>query len=494
MANKMGWNQYGLYNLAAIKDELDEHEWAAVLHPFRYVRMATALQIQQATNLPTPLVKRALRAMLAVEDVPEPQESLMRSVDRQAPDNPDVPVRYVLTKAKRKLAHQVYDPEPMTVYLLGRVGAALLREMGLIPDLRPCKVISPSTLAHSLCILDVILCGQNADLTALLAEKELVNGAGLKLRADVALPERAGKKVMMWHILDIEQAASERIASRLERQVDRWQAFFAGAPAEVPVSSRLLLLFNIRLADRPETLAEWQNALAVVSARRGNLPFELRYQLLADFLEMPEWEPANWVHLPKLLPEAKPIRPWQNPLDALPERADLRSLFKHTLFLHSLSRHDEDPVSQYSVPVASLRALQAWLNTPELAETKTALRTTLSALSVLQSPIKVTTTLNRLVWDVLLRHFGVDRKHIGAQSELQIAVSGPDWSNSQAPGYGDYHVHAEFSGTFLRFLVERKWVTSETGLNNLRRALEWLLGAPYTYAYELGLRDKPWLA
>ena len=504
MANQIGKNQYGIYDLDKIKQALGEKEWEAVLRPFQYVRMATAAQLEEATGLSRQVVARTLKALLAVEDVAQDPAGAPPpggEPERVEPEGaPEARVRRVLTTAPHRLAYRAYHTKPATVYLLGQVGAALLRELGLVKDLRACEESRPLALAHSLCILDVILLGQAQGQTALRAEKELANGQDLTLRADVALPQFDGEHVTEWRLLAIEQGADERNADRVERQVERWHAFFAGRPGAEPVSPGLLVLFNLKPDALPAALAEWRNALAVVGAKGGEPRFELRYRRLADFLETPEWSAAGWARSPRLLPEARPAEPAQpapagrDPLAGLPAQADLKGLFAKAQSIYALSRDQEDMRARYSVPAESLRALRAWLDAPEMAETKKSLRQTLGKLSVRQSPVVVVNILNKVVWDVLLRQFGVDRQHIGAQGEMQIAAVAPELSTFEKVGYADYHVRVALGGEFLEALREPGALLPHWGKNNLVTALEWLLGAPYTYAYELGLRDQAWLA
>ena len=114
-------------------------------------------------RLVSPSGGRRLRALLAVEDVAQDPAGTSSSDGHPGPADtaaePEIRVRHVLTKAKHRLAHRAYHTNLATVYLLGQVGAALLREMGLTSDLRPCKEVSPVAQAHSLCLLDVILLG-----------------------------------------------------------------------------------------------------------------------------------------------------------------------------------------------------------------------------------------------------------------------------------------------------------------------------------------------
>ena len=177
MANQIGKNQYGIYDLDKIKQALGEKEWEAVLRPFQYVRMATAAQLEEATGLSRQVVARTLKALLAVEDVAQDPAGAPPpggEPERVEPEGaPEARVRRVLTTAPHRLAYRAYHTKPATVYLLGQVGAALLRELGLVKDLRACEESRPLALAHSLCILDVILLGQAQGQTALRAEKEL---------------------------------------------------------------------------------------------------------------------------------------------------------------------------------------------------------------------------------------------------------------------------------------------------------------------------------
>ena len=499
--------RYGGYDLDKIKQALGQKDWEVVLRPFCHVRLATASQIEEATGLSRRVVGRTLRAMLALEDVAEdPGGAGVADTDPdrgEAEARPEERVRYVLTKAPHRMAYRAYHTKPATVYLLGQVGAALLRELGLVKKLRACAEYRPLALAHSLCILDLILLGQAQGQTVLLAEKELQSGEGLVLRADVALPQFAEGKVVAWRMAAVEQAADERNADRVERQVERWRAFFAGAPGAEPVSPVMLLLFNLKQDALPAALAEWRDALAVVTAKTaksGALPFELRYRLLVDFMKEPAWPAADWARYPRLFPEAKPVRlaePRRDPLDQWPAQADLLGLFEKAVAIHALSRGDGRPLlAQYSVPVASVRALRAWLDSAEMAETRRKLVEALEKLQARTAGLIAVSILTKLAWDIVLRRFGVERKHLGLRGEFQVWFALPELAGQgrTAAGYGDYYARVSMDTQFFEDTRKAGLAPATASLESLATALEWLLTALYTYAYELGLREQPWLA
>lgn len=490
MANPTGTNQYGIYDLDRVRQALEGLDWETALRPFQYVRMATTTQIQEYTGLPRRRVFKLLKALAGyAEEVPtgaKPAEAAA------------IQMRRILIPSREKVVHRAEADTREMVFLLGLLGAGLLQDLGLMNDLRGSEERRVSSQAHSLCILDLMLRAEADGIIGLRPEKLLPNARRQTLRADVAVPERSGDTLTGWHAIDVEQTASVRNSSRLELQAERWQAFFAGPQTAEPVSPRLLLLFNVRPADVDETLIEWRNALAAVLARQGHLNFTVRYAHLADFLETPIWDPADWARLndvqPRPHPATLPDEPTRDPLEVEAPAADLYGLCERALVIYALSRGEPEPLARCRRPVASLRALRDWLASPEMEGSRQMLRQVLGKMNGAWPPAQILFVLNKALWDALLRPFGVDRNHLGPLGAFQAAVVGPAISDLNAAIYGDYHVRVRLSANLADEIRAAGLVNQYQGENILSNALEWMLAAPFTYAYELGLRDQPWLA
>jgi hypothetical protein len=484
-------NQYGDYDLETIKNQIKKTEWEAVLAVFRYVRMATARQVERATGLHETVVRNTLNVLLSVEDV------------AQDTGHDEPRVRRILTKAEKRIAYRAWAGQGSVVYQLGRAGAALLREMGLIDDLRPSEQADPKAIAHSLCILDVILTGHEHGLKGLQVEKPLANGDGATIRADVALPEiGAGGEIMGWRLIEVEQEADDGNYARIVQRLQRWREFFvedrlqtagapgAGAVREPPVLPQIVMLFNRRLGELAATLAQWQGALAEVVAHHGTPPFAVYYAPLWDFLYDPHWDGSGYA---RLHPAAKPITPVVDPLAVAPRQANLRGFFALVWKIYSVSRGSGDVSAEYTMPVGSLQALRAWLASAEMVDTREKLVKALGLIRAHTGPTIAVSVLNKTIWDVLLRQYGIDRKHIGPRGEMRFMAAPPEMPGS-AVGYGDYHVRVSIDKAYFERMREQGLLPEGVTPSTLEAALEWVLGAPYTYAYELGLRQQAWLA
>ena len=122
------------------------------------------------------------------------------------------------------------------------------------------------------------------------------------------------------------------------------------------------------------------------------------------------------------------------------------------------------------------------------------LRQALGKLNGRWPPAHILFVLNKMLWEALLQPFGLDRNHIGPLGVFQAAFVGPAISDLTTAIYGDYHVRVRLAANLAEMIRGAGLVNQYQGENTLSNALEWMLGAPYTYAYELGLRDQPWLA
>lgn len=128
-----------------------------------------------------------------------------------------------------------------------------------------------------------------------------------------------------------------------------------------------------------------------------------------------------------------------------------------------------------------------------MADTRERLVKALGLIRAHTGPTIAGSVLNKTIWDVLLRQYGIDCKHTGPRGEMRIRATPPEMPGS-AVGYGDYHVRVSIEKTYFERMKEQGLVPEGVTPSTLEAALEWVLDAPYTYAYELGLRQKPWLA
>lgn len=498
--------RYAGYDLDKLKRALGQKEWEAVLHPFHHVRMATQAQIEFATGLSYRVVNRTLKALTEVDDVAQdpagPRRAETEETVDSAPEKPAERVRRVLARAPRRLAYRAYHTRPATIYLLGQAGAALLRERGLLKDTRACEIKDPVAQGHRLCLLDIILLGLAQGQTVLLPEKDLPNGEGQVVRADVALPTFASggepaQTVREWRLVAVEQQAGENNARRVELQVERWWSYFAGAPGAERVSPVIMMVFNLKQAELPTALTEWQGALAASTARSGAAPFQVHYTLLVDFMQSPAWQTADWQRYPRLAPTLKPVTPRVDPLEAWTAPPDFKGLLERAVGLHTLARGAAGTLTgDYGLPKTALLAFREWLNTPAMEAPRRELSGALGRLAAWSGALSPVVILTKMAWDIVLRAYGIERRHFDVRSDFQVAFVPPEppAQGRDGTGYGDYHARVSLASRLFDQLREAGQVPEGASPEGVEAAVEWMLTALYVYAYELDLRSEAWLA
>ena len=172
-------------------------------------------------------------------------------------------------------------------------------------------------------------------------------------------------------------------------------------------------------------------------------------------MKEPAWTAADWKRYPRLSPEAKPVtaaEPRRDVLDQWPAQADLKGLFEKAVAIYTFSRGDERSLSaEYSLPVASVRALREWLGEPQMDAARRELVAALAKLQAGPGMLGAVSILTKMAWDIVLRQFGVERKHLGLQGEFQVAFASPE-THAQGrdnAGYGDYHARVSLDSQFF---------------------------------------------
>lgn len=466
-------SRYAEFDLEKLKEQMAGTHWEEVLSVFAWVRLATPGQVMRATGLGERTVRRTLKSLAELEDKPKDQQS---------------PGRPVLSKLGIRVAYLAWEPTPNTIYRLGPAGAALLREKGLLDDTRPGAQDDPETVGQSLCLLDLALLGRQHGQRDLEAERVFQNGVGDTIRADVAVKDAEG----VWHLLEVERQTDSDNYPRRMRRLQALFRFFAGPAGPEVVSPVLLMLFNVRMPALDETTHQWQAGLD--DLRRAHpkapLPFALRARPLADFLVDPVWTTPD--QAPLLAPAPAPTPPAQpaaDPLADVPTQADFARFFAEAAGIYLLSRGRRNSPQFYSVPVDALRALRELLDRPEWQADRQHLVEGLGLIKPYMLPPSAATLLNKLIWEIVLRHYGIDRGHIGT-SDFQVTVVEQQVLAPNGAGYGDFAVKVQLTDELYK--AAGADLPGQPEKVALQTMLEWVLGAFYTYAYELGLRPVPW--
>jgi hypothetical protein len=494
--------RYPTYDLENIKQQLGKTAWREALPVFAHVRMATFGQLDEYLDgLSEGAIRRALGVMVKARDLPA-------DVDDEISEDPDdddrTPAdtgRRVLICRRRGIAYRAGERKPQKLYQLGSAGAALLREMELVNDLRPSRLKKDVDIAHRLCILDVVLKAQKAGVMAT-AEKVLRNEDGKEIRVDVAVPssgQRGG-----WQLIEVEQRAEFKDRRRAER-LESLRLFFSG-PGSKAVSPEILLVFNLRAAEVETAVEEWRYALREAEQKHGAPPFRLYPLWLVEFMADPRWtgpRPSDGALTPleserarakRVEKEAarRPAPPTRLSLDELEKksRADLIGLFRDAYAIYALSRATADWQVQLGVPVASLRALRAWLERAGLVD---ALKYEFGLIRHHYSPPIVEQMLGRAVWRLLLRQWGVERqilgvKHVeGHDAEFRVSVE-TGKAKDKSAGYIGPYVSVTIGAKLWEALqAGRQTAGLKVDRETVETAVGWLLSAPWAYVEELGL-------
>ncbi len=438
-------NRYADYDLDLIQANLKHTEWEKVLPVFADVRLATVNQIEQVTGLSQYLIKLTLRAMLGIEQ------------PATGPDQDAQPhIRRLITKAPKNVAYLTWKTKGEAVYQLGAIGAALLREMGLVTDLRPARETRPLALAQSLCILDVVLLGRAQGLDGIRAERVFTNGSGQTIRADLAVPAfGAHGGVAEWRLIEIEQGANEDNHPRRLERLRNLRAFFDGPAGPEPVSPEVLVLFNVKAQALRGTLDAWRVTLAEAVADTGQpLPCPLAYAQLAAFVDHPQW--SSIADYPVLTPATG--RPKQ--VDESARWIEELNLPFSTRLLevahaaYACSRGDQIPVlERLAPPYRSVYALRRYFRRSENIPLAALIQEHFMAIHknlILRNQHIIVGALDELMLDVVLRQHGLDLKTMGPGDPFRIGVEPAAGSAAECPAVPLYSVKVWFDDTFWK--------------------------------------------
>lgn len=494
--------RYPTYDLDNLKQQLGRTAWREILPVFAYVRMATYGQLDEyLDDLSEGAIRRALGAMVKARDLPADgcdESGEDPDDDERTPADTG---RRVLMCRRRGIAYRAGERKPQKLYQLGTAGAALLREMKLVDDLRPSRLKKDVDIAHRLCTLDMVLKAQKSGVMAM-AEKVLRNGDGKEIRADVAVP--SSRRTGGWQLIEVEQRAEFKDRRRAER-LESLRLFFSG-PGSDAVSPEIVLVFNLRPGEMEAAVEEWRYALREAEQKHGAPPFRLYPLWLWEFMADPRWagpRPNDGALTPLESERARakrfekeaarrPAPPRKLSLDELEKksRADLIGLFRDAYAIYALSRATADWQVQLGVPVASLRALRAWIERAGLVE---ALKFEFGQIRHHYSPPIVEQMLGRVVWRVLLRQWGVERQILGVKhaeghdAEFRVSVE-TGKAKDKSAGYVGSYVSVTIGAKLWEALkAERQAAGLEVDREMVETAVGWLLSAPWAYVEELGL-------
>lgn len=255
----------------ALDKAFPDHRWRSVLEVLGYTGVADRQQVLTATGL-------SRNALTTVEQ----QFQTLGGHE-------------ILCEASGAFPWPGVRGKPPRVYLLGPLGAALLRAQGC--QVQACGLTGDLAIAHARAVTEVALLARRARLP-LQVEITRPYGDNRVLRPDVQVTVAEGVTALF----EVEQQANLSLLPRIVESLRHKAAFYSSTGAEA-VSDCLRILFNLpRDATWDRTVAVWQKASAIVAAENGGrLPFEILGLPLGEFVAQPDWaEPpvaAGWTAL-----------------------------------------------------------------------------------------------------------------------------------------------------------------------------------------------------
>jgi hypothetical protein len=420
---------------------------------------------------------------------------------------------------------------PRAVYVLGGIGAALLRANGYL-DAHPCGLTDAKSIAHARAVLDVRLSGQTAGLHVQ-TERELpyTNAEGMQaaLRPDNLVTYPDGTRV----IFELEQDADITLLRRIVASLRNKSSFFLSAAAAT-VSSTVRVLVNLTHGPAwDKTVAVWERAAAIVAEEHngGDLPFHILALPLPEFLAAPDWfeppDPTRWESLfdpaqtaafGPTVPskrhdksKGKAVAPmrtarlpqklenrshaddrrilqayWQHLLEHGPELAYAGALrldpafFEVMQVIHVASYPlDASPIQQATYPYASIYLLRTYLQMhPRLREALS------KAIARGSGTVRwsVATIQHRI--QVVIQRFL--RYHGGQVSRTLQAIPVPAWNRDDS--CQDFGVMVRLHPELLMGESDEV-VPGREEVEAAEKALAWVLWALFAYGEDLGLRQ-----
>jgi hypothetical protein len=401
--------------------------------------------------------------------------------------------------------------QPISVVLPGQRGrpqsAYVLTESGsqaLGPRSHRAPALTENVeAAHALMEMKVFVAAQKEGMEAEI-EKVVYFDYPKNIRVDVLVGHK--------RIVEIEQRARVNDIARITDKLLRLSSFFKSRKAKT-VDLKIMVLFGLA-ADDKSTISIWQNVLAEVELKTGNLPFELYWQDINYFLVEPEWN--NLDHFRRLEP-AKPKQD-RNPkeqetqqqeatfklssikypkevnvmelniiMDAIEDSMEKgeelwsrnrRSFFEMMETIYDCSHYDDGPVKTESAfPFRSLymldRFLHLYQNKQLLEQLQDGFRQVRTAQN--RGVVFFRSVLTQFYWDVFLRYFA-----FGRNGPLEVGVYVPSLDDDCS----EIRTRVRIKSWQL---INGRGLQETQDIELAQTATAWVFDALYHYANDLGL-------
>lgn len=245
---------------SALDKAFPDHRWRSVLEVLAYTGVADRQQILTTTGLS----RNALTTL----------EEQFRVVGG----------REIMREAAGTFPWPGVRGKPPRVYLLGALGAALLRANGY-RGVQPCGLTSELAIAHARVVTEIALLARRAELP-IRVETTLAYGDNRVLRPDVQITVAEGVTALF----EAEQQADLSLLPRIVESLRHKVAFYSSETGKA-ISRYVRVIFALqRDATWDKTVAVWQKASAIVATESGGrLPFEILGLPLSEFTAQRDW-------------------------------------------------------------------------------------------------------------------------------------------------------------------------------------------------------------
>ena len=390
-------------------------------------------------------------------------------------------------------------------------GAAVLNETNGTSILAPSQATQEKNFVHGLGIVDIAL-----------ALKQMGLSCDMERRMDIPDDDDGGfiRPDILCHLdgshmlIEFEQTRSEqKLSERLLGRLRRWQEIFT-SPVMRDVLPDVIVLFAMKESEDRYTTSTWSKVLYELSQELGGPPaFSVWSMSIADFLKNPTLDLRRYKRLvPSLYPDSDALadererffraqavsvpslpglqKAWQaagsyhldyrGRLTEMQLTISVRKAFLDCcddLFSMVISGPESSRWNNGGVPWIGIGVLRYWIEQPVFADFRIRL---IDALEKFKSSYgrglnSAADALERLVWDTLLRQFGIGRD--GPLSfYAQIGTTEKDKDRR--------------SGLVPVFIISAPWAgirENQDEADTTVQSLTWLVTMLMEYSVELGL-------
>lgn len=451
-----------------------------ILDLFRTYSVLTADQIQALIGVKSPIsIRNQIKRMCGSERVNPPLSS-------------------------RNLARPWLGIHSNIAVFLTDLGAATLSNRYGIRVAAPRPTTLRANFVHGLAVSDIGVALHKSGIPFDVERKVSISEEGDEfIRPDVFCRHKN-----MRYLIELEQSRSEQaLDERLLGRLRRWQKTFT-SPEMEDVASDVIVLFSMKKDDQ-HTIASWMKALHLLEQELGSpAAFTVWAMELSDFLKSPSLDLRRFrklqpsAHPDSALLAAERERFFDRQIATRISSPEMQAAFEKTAHfyefyrgrLQSLARDPAErkqfldhcdrlyALAQFgkwdgAVPWPAIALVRYWLEQPVFAAFRAEL---IDALERLKSSYgrglyTAADSMERMVWDVLLRRFGFAR---GGPLSFHAQIGSGEWDRSPR------------SGLIPVFSISAPWLKMRERTEQAQatvRSLTWLVTLLVDFQGELGL-------